>query len=154
MKIIALILLSLIAGCAATGPTFTPATDLSDSAAIIYVYRPARAANSGGYPLITLNSEVKGPLKNAGYLAIRVPAGTHVVEQQYSVWNWDMRAKPVVIEAKPKRRYFIKLDTDVSSALALPAGSFTMISITRNLYFGQVDDKTGMTEIRDLKLSQ
>ena len=142
-----------IAGCSATGPAFI-AVAPNETEGVIYVYRPPRLANAGGAPKITLDGQERGRLSNGGYLALRVPVGEHVVEQKYSIWDWDMRAPPVKLMVQPGKSYFARLLTDATAGNVTSSAATTSFTITRWISFQAVDDATGLAEIRGLNLSE
>ncbi len=146
-------LIQCLVGCAATGPLFSPeATLANDGYAKIFVYRPSRFANSAGYPQITLDGETKGGLKNGGFLIIKATPGTHTLIQEHS-WKWDIRANPVVLNVQENHKYFVKLDTDASVAFMGTTPSGTMYSVTRGVYFAEVEESIGLDEIKNLHIS-
>jgi len=148
-KIMFLIVLGILSGCAATGQQFS-IMDLgvNNSDAVIYLYRPSRFANSAGYPKITLDGENKGGLKNGGYLVFRVSPGSHTITQEYS-WTWDFKANPVVVNAKKNSQYFVRLDTGVH----IGDPSAVVNGVSRYISFEEVEESVGLVEIKDLHIS-
>lgn len=155
MKNSILIILALIlcAGCAATGQKFVPANTMKSDEGIIYVYRPHRAANSGGYPVITLDGIKQGVLKDGGYLVVRAREGKHKVEQQYSIWNWDINANPVTLNIKPGNNYYVRLLTDASASIEM-VGNVRMLMTKRGASFVSIDESLALEEIRNLNYSK
>lgn len=150
MKFAALTLTAavLLSSCASTGNQFAPVAPPSGEAQI-YVYRVPRVASSGGYPTIALDGRDVAPLKNGGFLRFPVGPGRHTIEQRYSVWNWDLRADPVVVDAAPGRTYFVRMDTDAS---AMKLGS--QMVVQRGIFFGEVPEAVAAPEIKQLRESQ
>lgn len=75
MRRISIVLFAFLSGCAATGVPFATPVDPLVGEAVVYVYRLHNQAFRNVYPKVYINGEERGPLKNEGFLVLRMPPG-------------------------------------------------------------------------------
>jgi hypothetical protein len=66
----------VLSGCAASGPTFTNIQP-EDGLAIVYIYRTTSMINCCVSPIVSINEKQYGPLKNGGYIPVRLEPGKY-----------------------------------------------------------------------------
>lgn len=118
MKRIILLLLSvtaLLAGCAASGPAFSPAHVSDPEAATVYIYRKPALALTARAAYFYVNDVNVFDLNSGGYSWVALPAGTFTLRQE---WSFDMLAKPLVLtfETNPKQSRYFSFETNVCGA--------------------------------------
>jgi hypothetical protein len=100
-----------LAGCAspATGPEFQLMPVPIDKAAI-YIYRPDREFNRGGYANVSVNGESKFPLKDQGYAVLLLPPGQYEFkfEGSQSGTNWWPPVATRTLGIEVGREYFVR----------------------------------------------
>ena len=108
MKIyyVSIILLILIAGCTASGPSFSPVSAHEPNKAIVYVYRPFDVVGSGLAPKVYIDGVKYDPLKNKGYLVYFVEPGKRMLELRDAMWDEPMTIYP---EFAPEKEYYFRL---------------------------------------------
>jgi hypothetical protein len=145
ISVLALVVLS---GCASPPRSpFTPYHGKSDEA-VIYVYRPWRLAQAGGFPMISLDGREIGILRNGSYLAFTVPPGTYKVQPLSSAWTWPARNDPVRIDARAGQQYFVQM---VAGASGFAAGGYVMTE--HSVSFREVAGSVAWQELPKLEPS-
>lgn len=111
LKLAATLLISVaLAGCSASGRAFRPAHAVAPTGqGKIFVYRPDQFTGGGYTAKITLDGEVMGRLKNAGYLAASVPPGRHIIEIDKMFFETGGRY-PTPIDVEAGKSYFVRYD--------------------------------------------
>lgn len=105
----------LLAGCvsfgSAHGPQFQEADPPSSGHAVLYIYRPEKKFNSGGFPYIYLNDEKKLPMRMGGYMIFNLDPGRHEIKAVGSTWgtNWWPGPASRVIELEANQEYFVRV---------------------------------------------
>jgi hypothetical protein len=136
-KISAIILVLLIVGCSATGPTFKPESTSNGENATVYIYRPFQYFNAGGWPKIYVNGKEKFSLKNNGYGTVRLKPGTHVIKAEGSMLftNWYPEPASIKLSAEANKIYYIRVTPQHDSTYATGAtvsltGSAQVVLVT------------------------
>lgn len=83
MKAIVVLLLTLLAGCAASGSKFEQIQSFSDETTTIYVMRQWAFGGGATCPDIYLNGKEIGCLKNGGFIRAEVPSGAVYFRADY-----------------------------------------------------------------------
>jgi hypothetical protein len=144
-----LALIGLLAGCAATGPVFTPHREPTDKEARIYIYRPFRAVHQLGGPDIAIGERYLTTLLNKGYAVAYVPAGPSKIAAKGNILkNWSFRDVSVEPNLMAGRTYFVRLVPGLGGIV--PLGSMTQITYTEELSL--VDPKIAESEIAACQL--
>jgi hypothetical protein len=108
----ALGLSAVLAGCAspATGPEFQLAPTPPDRGAV-YIYRPGREFNHGGYPYVFLNGEKKFSLREKGYALLPLVPGNYEikVEGSQSGTNWWPPPATRTLAVEAGQEYFVRV---------------------------------------------
>jgi hypothetical protein len=101
----------LLAGCAspASGPEFKQAA-LSPHTGTVYIFRPDREFNRGGYPYVYVNGDRKFALKENGYAVLSLPAGNYEFkfEGSQSGTNWWPPPVTRLLGIEAGREYFVR----------------------------------------------
>lgn len=74
-RLLVLLFIFALSGCAASGARYTPDVLSDPGKAIIYAYRPSITINCCVSPAIFVNGKEQGVLKNGGYLALVASPG-------------------------------------------------------------------------------
>lgn len=100
VTILAVAVLTQIIGCAASGPPFSGLPESKAGSGVLTIYRLKAFTGGGGYPLIYINNELVGTLKNGGFDYFRLPVGeyTIVLSNTYPTWTsknqvWDVKIR-------------------------------------------------------------
>ena len=103
---------TLLVGCAATGPTFSPAPVVDPDATNVYIYRRTALALGGRAVYVFINDVNVFDLNSGGYSWVSLPAGDYKLTQK---WGFDMLAKPLVldIQVKPKQVRYFSFETNL-----------------------------------------
>ena len=79
IRIVTVVLLSMVAGCAANGPRYSYSVVADNKQADLYVFRPYSFLSGGLSSGVYIDNEKVGVLKNGGYLSFDVSEGVHQV---------------------------------------------------------------------------
>ena len=111
MKIIPLILVFLLSGCASTltGPLYKEVSAPNDGRSHLYIYRPDVFTNSLIAPGIVLNNKEVFLLENGGYTILNLNPGINKINIKLSD-NYKGHSE-LKIDAKENKKYFVKLVT-------------------------------------------
>jgi len=104
----ACLFLLALAGCAASGPPFSRASDPNPPEALVYVYRGANQISSGVQATFTLDGKKFLETYQMGYTHFYVPEGKHVL----GAWYGTEASRPLRITADfaGGKTYYVKLD--------------------------------------------
>lgn len=108
-RLLALLALVAVGGCAAVGPPFAAVTPKDPANGIVYVYRPAQFSNSAIAPGISVDDQEHAVLPHGGYMSFELPEGTHLVGLVLTS-NYSGRAQARV-DVQPQRPAYLRLDT-------------------------------------------
>lgn len=98
----------VLVGCSATGPQFKPSGLSPDGGAMVYVYRNDKFENSGISVPVVVDDVPAGKLANAGYLAIRVTQGRHLIRLELKGYEGFAG---VSFDAQRNESIYLRLDT-------------------------------------------
>ncbi|WP_041324530.1 DUF2846 domain-containing protein [Saccharophagus degradans] len=104
--VIVFIVLILLAGCSASGPVYKQHELQNSKNATLYIYRPSKAVNCCVAPLIYVDSEKLGPLKNGGYTVQELEPGAHVITVGDGSHGFD--ASTVELNFESGEEYYLK----------------------------------------------
>jgi len=112
MKYVALPLAALsLCGCTASGPLYQDAPTPPEGKALVYIYREATKTFSWRQAWFSVDNVEVGELYNQGYMWAYVPAGVHILKQE---WPRDIthgRPTDINIVLQAGRTYYFKLRT-------------------------------------------
>jgi hypothetical protein len=113
-----LIVLVSVGGCASVGALFKPTPfgpkfqlDKNENSAYanIYLYRPWRSGSGFATPMLTINGEEVGPLRNGAYTKINAAEGKYILETHHAA-RWVRGPEDhIVIHPEQKQTYFIRI---------------------------------------------
>jgi hypothetical protein len=118
---------TLVGGCTVrTGSQFTPVISQPDDLATVYIYRPYRYFNSGGFPYIFVNGEKRFPLPMRGYRAVNLPLGEHEIKAEGSTLgtNWYPGVSTFSLQVEAGMEYYLRVTPWVPPGTA-PISFFT-----------------------------
>lgn len=111
-----LVVCAAVAGCSAVGAPFTPHTGLQGSQGVVYVFRPAARPLSVLTAIIKVDGKVVASLENGAYAPIPLPAGRHVITQQWKAGllansSFENRPLSVQLDVEEGRESYLRLGT-------------------------------------------
>lgn len=68
-----------LAGCASQPPVFVAASALAENASVVYIYRPAKAANVMLSPAVSIAGVKTFRISSGEYKQLELPPGRHVI---------------------------------------------------------------------------
>lgn len=114
--IIALVLSWLVAGCAATGESYTPASLRDSQNALIYFYRlESDTGELVDVPLVYVNDAKIAALRPKGYTVVEVPAGKTTLALSEGaiggIRTQDLRLQELIAEAGSTYYFSVSRET-------------------------------------------
>jgi hypothetical protein len=85
------ILVSVLSGCAATGPQFKPEDPPTMNQSLLYIYRPEARDLQVRAAVFSINDQELIELKSGGYTSVKLPPGTYKVRQTWKPWPGDYK---------------------------------------------------------------
>lgn len=103
-----------LAGCATSGPLFSPYSGLNSGQAVVYVYRPHAFALSVLSAEIDVDGRQMAELKNQGYVAFPLTSGPHIITQRWKagiLGNKRLENRPISTQiiAKAGEQSYVRL---------------------------------------------
>ncbi len=119
-KLILLVWTSLVlAGCATTGPIFSPYGGARAEQGVVYVYRPEARGLAILSAEIEMDGRLAAVLKNGEYAAIPIDAGPHTITHRWKaglLGNSTLENRPItmLMNATQRKEYYVRLGMDSS----------------------------------------
>ncbi|SEK14973.1 MULTISPECIES: DUF2846 domain-containing protein [unclassified Variovorax] len=109
LKIALIFLLAfLLAACSATGEKFSRLKIPNSSVGALYVYRLPNFAGGGNAPLLFIDGNDQGSLKNAGYIRKELAVGRHVIELRNGSILSNMKPLTFDLTVEGGTTYFLR----------------------------------------------
>jgi hypothetical protein len=139
-----------VLGCAASasGPGYPGVRPVTTEGYRIVIYRPSTFVNKAAYPNVYVDGELKGTLRNGGYLELDVPPGAHKIKLQRRM-TWDGSQEFDVV-ADSKTTVFYRL----GSRLVGVSGVGSSVFVTKGLSLTAAEAELALAELKLLKASQ
>lgn len=114
-SLLALTAAGLLAGCAATGNEWQPATNMQPGHGMVYVYRPlGDFLGRGEAPYVQIGTGLPRQLRAGGYVAFEVPQGIHTVRAFQNMLFVPTIPFFIEVEVSEGRSSYIRLDQRIS----------------------------------------
>ncbi|MDB5800532.1 MAG: hypothetical protein JWL63_1471 [Rhodocyclales bacterium] len=134
-------LFALLSGCAATGPQFSPVSQMSPGNGVIYIYRPDAGANRAIAPGIKVDGREYSTLRNNGYMPFELAAGEHEIDVVLSDRYKGEGA--IKLRLRPQTEMYLRLSTSYERGGGM---------IHRQFRLEGVNSEVGSVEIQTCKL--
>ena len=108
-------ILTLLTGCAASGPLFEGVVPPDKGMTTLYVYRPNNIKLGGSYPMTIIDGKEMGYLKNGGYIRADLDPGKHKIQLRKS-FNWSTTLT-TDLDMERNKIYYLKLLVDVDGSI-------------------------------------
>lgn len=111
---VGLIAAALLAGCAATGPTYQEASAPTSDAALVYIYRPDSLTYGARAAQFFVDDKNVLDVNSNGYSYFYVSPGTYRLRQKWPGFifgNGDDRELNVPLTVKAGQTYFYRFET-------------------------------------------
>lgn len=145
-----------LAGCSATGPTYSQYQSQEANSSVVYIYRPSKSVNCCVAPAVYINGQKKNSLKNGGYVVYELEPGTHVVAVGDGTYGFEKSALQLDLGAGES--YYLKwvigpVENFSELVLASVAGVTGSAIGARDYNLVPIKSQIAKEEIRALKLS-
>ncbi|MGF1736843.1 DUF2846 domain-containing protein [Photobacterium satsumensis] len=145
-KCIVCLLMILLSGCVATGPSFTKIIELEDDGSAIYLYRPSTIVNSGMAPDVYINGVKYSKLNDGGYQVYNLEPGSYQVVIDGNLLTWFHGRSEVNVNLLERQTVYIRLGDHVGDVSGFG------FAVTGAI-FTEVDESLAKKELMDTKLS-
>lgn len=98
----------MLAGCAATGPAFQPASAPDSGRALIYIYRPGGFTLGGRDAYFYVNDKNVADLSAEGYTYFYLSPGTYKLTQKWPLDLIGFRNLELPLVVTPGQTYYYK----------------------------------------------
>lgn len=146
MRVVVLLCIFVITGCATVGPKFSGMPDVSDKA-LVYVYRPDKFQNGGISPGFIVDGEERLLIKNNGYTYFYLSPGDHnfslLLSERYS------NIQPMQLTMLPGKVYYLRVFTSAEVKVQFIAFSVFGYSANRQFSIGYVENSVGEAEVTE-----
>jgi Protein of unknown function (DUF2846) len=149
-KLLALIIVFGLFGCAASGPKFTEIVIPNGNNAVVYFYRPSLFFQGGGSPSVFVNEKQTLNMLNGGYFYMSLPSGSYTVSPRKN-FNWALDVADKVLDVEAGKTYYLKFimsDTDLSYTVIGQYGGGT---ISGKSQFVLVSKEVATEELKQTK---
>lgn len=110
MKLLSIILIVLLAGCATSGPAFERQAITAQDKANLYIYRPWHLKDGAGYANILINDVKQFKLTNNGYELVQLNPGKYKITASGNfLTSWMAPDVSTDIEVESGKEYFVRL---------------------------------------------
>lgn len=155
-KTLFVLLLLIVSGCAATGPKFQSLENSPADKALVYFYRPDKNIGRAQPHEIVIDGEKRAVLKNAGYLKLELPPGSHQIISQPSIVIAALtpanKTANISLVTEPAKRYFIRLSINSYLGPGTGGASATYYLVGNTL--ASIPEELALGEISELNYSQ
>lgn len=153
---LALVAMLAVAGCAAVGPVFSPASNIATGNGVIYVYRPQAHAMSVMTAVFEVNGRAFASVENNGFSALSLPAGNYTVVQRWKaglVGNSNLEGRPVSISVSvaPGKSTYVRLLTQANTTAAPTATSSSSFNMQFRWLLQEVPETAALPEIQQTR---
>ncbi len=144
------VLVSLIGGCAASGPQFStvPAVQLQENESALLVYRPSKFEGSGNYPTFRVDEGQCFELRDGGFFRFITTPGNHTITLVKETKGKPL-AEPVDLEVALLSQdvVFVRYEVNLEDFFAISLAGTAVASGTFSHNFVLVDNDVGSNEI-------
>ena len=99
---VALVGMSVMSGCATSGPKFSKVEHIPEGKGLIYIYRPSSFKGGGVFYDVYAKDKVVTTLRNGGYFPYFADLGEN------EIWAKTEAKSSVTVDVKAGKTYFVK----------------------------------------------
>lgn len=145
--ILAIICMLVLLGCSATGPIYTRPTSVSESNALLLLYRPAQMKGMVISPPVYIDDQEMFEIANGSYAELSLIPGKHVIETRKVGRLFSADAKGIAeITVEAGQTYYVRW-SPVQSDFGITPGTM-MIQATFSGAFSLVPEGAALEQIK------
>jgi hypothetical protein len=150
-QILTLIVLLGLTACAANGIRFTGTPEIKDNKSQILIYRPDNFARGGNSFYIHIDGNQVATLKNAGYVALQLEPGKHVLQIKSFALDFAFKTITTDISLESGETKYYRLHPHITGA-AVVTPQYAAIPISTSFF--NVPEEVALQELPYLRLSE
>ncbi len=153
---IAIVSCLALTSCAAVGPVFAPAINVTAGNGVVYVYRPQAHAMSVMTAVFDVNGRTFASIENNGFSAVSLPAGSYTVVQRWKaglVGNSNLEGRPVsiTVAVAPGKSTYVRLLTQANNMGSVAVSSGSGFNMQFRWLLQEVPEAVALPEIQQTR---